>query len=224
MGVDHNETDFHLVGKLAGMDQLANYIYPLLQQWVPNWERGGEPGYVAMRPAVGLYRTAMPQFHQAGANLTDMLSEDWLARTDPGVQALAEAGAAASAADAGRVGEDLMRRYGSPGGSPSSAMARTVDRASRKATRAQERRALEREYAAYQQKLGMMPELLQQSRQEPYQAAKMIGDRSREILEMFLHYLGLAKPTVATDAEGWNARLPGGSQQNMGAWLGKVFS
>ena len=108
-------------------------------------------------------------------------------------------------------------------GGSSSVMARTVASSGDRAKRAQQMRAAQRQYEAYQQKLGMMPGLLEQSRQEPYRAAKMIGDRSREILEMFLHYLGLAKPTVATDQSGWDFTAPKASQQKIAGKLDKVF-
>jgi hypothetical protein len=41
--------------------------------------------------------------------------------------------------------------------------------------------------------MGMMPGLLQMARQEPYQSAQMIGERSSDIMDWLLQYLAVSK-------------------------------
>jgi hypothetical protein len=207
MGFGGSDEDLELYGQLPGLNELAQQLWPTLSSWIPNWESGGMPNYPALRPAVGLYRTSMPQYHAAGARLQDMMSPEWLTATAPGLETMSETERAAMERDIDRTQSELIMKYGSHGQTSSSPMVGALADAELGAREAQRTREAQRQYEAYQQKMGMMPGLIQQARGEPYQSAEMVGDRSSELIDALLKYLSIAKPQATTTTDSFNLKL-----------------
>jgi hypothetical protein len=208
MGFDKSDEDVEIVGGLPGLEELAGQFWPVLGGWIPNFPRGGEPNYMPLRPAVDLYRSAVPQYHMAGARTQDFLSPEWLTGTAPGLEAMSQAERARMERDIDRTQSELAMRYGSYGQTASSPMVRAMAEAELGAREAQTAREAQRQFGAYQQKLGMMPNLLQMARQEPYQGAQMIGGLTNDVIQAVLQYLALAKPTPMTTTDQWGVRIP----------------
>jgi hypothetical protein len=208
MGLGKSETDFHLVNDLPGLSALTQQIWPLLQQWVPNWERGGEPAYAPMRQPVDLYRSSMPQYHAGGARIRDMMSPEWIDQTAPGLDRLRELDKEEAEEQLARQRAAMIMQYGAKGHTASTPMVRSL--AGLELGALEQQRALDeqRRFADYQQRMAMQPGLMQMSRQEPYQSADMIGGLSRDIMQAFLQYIALAKPEVAHSSESWGVQLP----------------
>ncbi len=76
-----------------------------------------------------------------------------------------------------------------------------ADRAQTERDIANVRRTGERQYGAYQQRLGMLPQLLNLSTSRPYQAAQLLTGAGGDFLRSILGYLSASRGTPVVTSE-----------------------
>ncbi len=83
----------------------------------------------------------------------------------------------------------------------SSPMMRALAEAELTARGGLQRRTGERQYGAYQQRLGMLPQLLNLSTSRPYQAAQLLTGAGGDFLRSILGYLSASRGTPVVTSE-----------------------
>jgi hypothetical protein len=130
-----------------------------------------------------------------------MLSPGWLGETPTGLADVESADRGQTERDIANVSRELLMRFGRHGQTLSSPMMRALAESELTSRGALQRRSGERRYGAYQQRLGMLPQLLQMATSRPYQAAALLRSGAGDFLRSILGYLSASKgqPVVTTE-------------------------
>jgi hypothetical protein len=167
-----------IYGELPGRQGLGGQLATFLGKWLGDW--GSEGSSIrGTGEAQRLWQGAAVDSGLGRARLRDMLSPGWAERTPEGLLDAEAADKAQTEGDIARARRGLLMQFARHGQTLSSPMMRALADAELGARGALQRRSGERRYSAYQQRLGLLPQLLGMATERPYQAASLLRDMSR---------------------------------------------
>lgn len=187
-------------GELPGLDQVAQQLAPTLGGWLGAWTTGVGQQFPGAQQAQQLWGASAAPAALAGARLGETLSPGWVSETPPGLEMMEAARRAQMEQDLEDMRGNLRMEFGRRGQTFSSPMIGQMARQEMAARQGLADYLGQQRFGAYQQRLGMMPQLMGMAMDQPYKAAAMLGQRGDAMINALLQYLAAAKgePVVLT--------------------------
>jgi len=191
-GDGDDEDQLQIYGELPGAGEIGGDLSQALRRWLQSYMAGGA-GLPSTGEERALWSGAWPGAQLGQQRLQEILSPGWLTETAPGLQQIEEAEAAQTERDIERMRREILMRFGRAGQTLSSPMVRALTEGELGARQELMGRTGERRLGTYQQRLGMMPGLLAMAIQQPYQAARLLGQGGTDLIQALLSYLGASR-------------------------------
>lgn len=187
------EQMMHVYGELPGLSELGEQFWPALSGWLGAWTTGVGQQFPGAQQAQQLWGASGAPDASARARLGEMLGPEWVSETPPGLEMMEAARRAQMEQDLEDMRGNLRMEFGRRGQTFSSPMMGQMARQEMAARQGLSDWLGQQRFGAYQQRLGMMPQLMGMAMDDPYKAAGLIGQRGDAMINALLAYLAAAK-------------------------------
>jgi hypothetical protein len=217
-----SEQKLNVYGELPGRETLGGSLSDTLSGWLKAYGAGtgGLPGTAE---AQNLWSAWKPTTGLGSARLQEMLSPSWLTGTPPGLADIENVERAQTERDIANNARNMLMQFGRAGQTLSSPMVNALTQGDLEARQALMERTGQRRLGSYEERLGMLPQLIQMAQQYPEQALAMLGERGNALLSVIMQYLQSAKgePFVTESADqGWlSGALPAAAGAAAKGWV-----
>jgi len=193
-------TDVSTYGELPGRQSTGQQLSTALQGWLKGLGGTTAPG---LGEAGQLWSSSQPVAGAGNTQLSKMLSGDWLKETPADWGELEGIERAQMEKNLGTTLGGLKMDYGSKGQTFSSPMIRALADAELGTRQNLEAGQINRRTELYQQKMGMLPQLIQMAKDDPYRAAALLQAGGGQLIQQLLQYLQASKgETVVSQQKG----------------------
>jgi hypothetical protein len=183
-------TDVSTYGELPGRQSTGQQLSTALQGWLKGLGGTTAPG---LGEAGQLWSSSQPVAGAGNTQLSKMLSGDWLKETPADWGELEGIERAQMEKNLGTTLGGLKMDYGSKGQTFSSPMIRALADAELGTRQNLEAGQINRRTELYQQKMGMLPQLIQMAKDDPYRAAALLQAGGGQLIQQLLQYLQASK-------------------------------
>ena len=187
------EQMMHVYGELPGLSELGQQLWPALGGWLGAWTTGVGQQFPGAQQAQQLWAASGAPATAARGRLGEMLSPGWVGETPPGLEMMEAARRGQMEQDLEDMRGNLRMEFGGRGQTFSSPMLGQMARQEMAARQGLADWLGQQRFGAYQQRLGMMPQLMGMAMDQPYKAAGLIGQRGDAMINALLAYLSEAK-------------------------------
>jgi hypothetical protein len=193
-------TDVSTYGELPGRQSTGQQLSTALQGWLKGLGGTTAPG---LGEAGQLWSSSQPVAGAGNTQLSKMLSGDWLKETPADWGELEGIERAQMEKNLGTTLGGLKMDYGSKGQTFSSPMIRALADAELGTRQNLEAGQINRRTELYQQKMGMLPQLIQMAKDDPYRAAALLQAGGGQLIQQLLQYLQASQgETVVSQQKG----------------------
>jgi len=196
-------TNISTYGELPGRQSTATQLSTALSGWLKGLGGGGGMTAPGLAEAGQLWSGSQGASGLGNAQLSKMLGGDWLNQTPADLGNLESIERAQMEKNLGTTLGGLKMDYGSKGQTFSSPMIRALADAELGTRQNLEQGQIGRRFGMYEQKLGMLPQLIQMAKDDPYRAAALLQAGGGQLIQQLLQYLQASQgETVVSQQKG----------------------